>query len=155
VRVVLRATAADDIDPASNTATVSPRVVRVGDSRVTRKGARRISGTARKGAGPLRAAALRPSRVHVAILRRSGGRCRWLTSASGRFTSRKAGRKGSCPSPRWVAAAGTARWRLRLGKALPRGAYVVFSRTTIGAGFREARFSAGDGNRVALRVRGA
>jgi len=129
-------------------------VVRVGDSRVRRAGARRLSGTATKGAGPLRAAALRPSRVHVAILRRSGKRCRWLTSARGRFTSRKAGPGGSCPSPRWVAAAGTRRWRLRLAKALPRGAYVVFSRVTIGAGFREARFSTRDGNRVALRVRG-
>ena len=59
---------------------------------------------------------------------------------------------GGCTGRRWLRADGTRRWRLRLGKALRPGRYVLFSRATIRAGFAEARFSAADRNRVEFRV---
>ena len=153
LRIVLQAGAAGDVEPGNNAAAVAPVVVGVGDSDIGRHGARGFSGTARKGAGTLAAERLRPERVDVALLRKGARRCAWLRSASGAFKAGKPRAGGGCEGRRWVRAKGTKRWRLRLEEALPPGRYVLFSRTTIGAGFAEARFSAADGNRVELRVR--
>ena len=152
VPVVLRAGAIDDVNASDNAATVSPSVVGVGDSDVRRRGARGFSGSARKGRGTLAPKRLRPARVHVALLREGAKSCSWLSSARGGFTTRKPGAGGACTTRRWVRAKGTNHWRLRLAKALPPGRYVLFSRATIGAGFPEARFSAGDRNRIEFRV---
>ena len=145
VQVVLRAGATGDVNPANNAATVSPTVIGVGDSDVRRHGARGFSGIARNGTGAVDAKRLRPARVHVALMRKGGKSCSWLKSARGTF--------GRCGARRWVRAKGTRHWRLRLAQALPPGRYVLFSRTTIGAGFSEASFSAKDRNRVEFRIR--
>lgn len=153
VAVVLRASAAEDVNPADNAATVTPTVVKVGDSDLREWGARGFSGTSRRGAGDLAAERLRPARVDVAVLREGGKRCPWLRSARGGFTTRRPGSGGACDSPRWLRAEATTSWRFELRRRLPPGQYVVMSRVTIGAGFPEARFSASDHNRVAFRVR--
>ena len=142
VAVVLRASATGDANPFNNAVTVSPRVVRVSDSDVRSWGARRFAGTAR----------LRPARMHVAVLRERGRRCAWLRSQDGAFTDARRGSDDDCGSPRWLLADGTTSWRLVLRRALPPGRYVVYSRATSGEGFREARFSAADRNRIAFRV---
>ncbi len=153
VAVELRARAEGDVDAANNAATVHATVVGVGDSEVRAHGARRFAGTARRGSGTLKRKQLRPARVDVAVLREGVKQCAWLRSASGRFTAGKPRAGGGCTGRRWVRASGTRHWRLRLETTLRRGRYVVFSRTTIAAGFAEARFSAADGNRVGFRVR--
>jgi hypothetical protein len=51
----------------------------------------------------------------------------------------------------WLRAKGTKTWRVRTA-GLPAGHYELLSRATIGAGFREASFTAGDHNRVAFTV---
>ena len=71
VRVALRASATGDVDPANNAATVAATVVGVGDSDVSRWGARAFSGRASGGRGAkLKAASLRLARVEIAVLRR-------------------------------------------------------------------------------------
>ncbi|HZB74835.1 MAG TPA: hypothetical protein VE526_01330 [Solirubrobacteraceae bacterium] len=152
VTVTLRAPAADDVDPASNAVAVRPRVVGVGDSDVRRHGPRGFSGVASRGQGALPARRLRPEAVHVALLRTGGKRCAWLRSSAGTFVERKPGAEGGCGRARWVLATGTGRWRLRLARALGPGRYVLRSRVTIGAGFPEASFSSGDGNRVEFQI---
>ena len=150
---MLRASATDDVDTGNNAVTVLPEVVRVGDSDVRSWGARRFKGVARRGAGDLSASRLRPARVKVAVLRRGGKRCSWLSSTLARFTNRARGRDGRCERPRWLNAEGTTRWRFSLRRALAPGRYVVYSRTTIRAGLHEARFSAKDRNRIRFTVR--
>jgi hypothetical protein len=153
VRVALRASAAGDVEPGNNAIARSPRVVGVGDSSVGAWGARRFAGRASAGkAKGMAAAKLRPARVHVALLRKGGKTCGWLRSARGDFTRRKPGKEGRCGDPRWLRAEGTRSWRFRLRRSLPAGSYVIHSRTTIGAGFPEARFSADDRNKVEFRV---
>ena len=153
VRVVLRASAAGDVEPGNNAITRSPRVVGVGDSSVGAWGARRFAGRASAGkAKGMAAAKLRPARVHVALLRKGGKTCGWLRSARGGFTRRKPGTQGRCGQPRWLRAKGTRSWRFTMRRSLPAGRYVIHSRTTIGAGFPEARFSASDRNKIEFRV---
>lgn len=150
--VVLRASAPDDVDAANNAVTVSPEVVGVGDSDLRSWGARRFAGTARRGAGDLAASRLRPARVDVAVLREGGRRCSWLSSAHGTFAHAPRDRDGDCRRPRWLRADGTTSWRLALRRSLAPGSYVVYSRTTIRAGFPEARFSAKDRNRIRFTI---
>jgi hypothetical protein len=150
--VVLRVLAQDDVNPGDNAVTVRPTVVKVGDSDVRRRGARGFSGTARGGVGDLAATRLRPARVHVALLRKGGKGCSWLSSTRGGFTKRSPGADRECDTPRWIRADGTRSWRFKLRRRLARGRYVVYSRVTIRAGFPEARFSSGDRNRIAFRV---
>jgi hypothetical protein len=153
VRVVLRASAAGDVEPRNNAITRSARVVGVGDSNLGAWGAGGFSGRATAGtAKGIAARKLRPARVHVALLRKGGKTCGWLKSARGDFTRRKAGKQGRCGDPPWLRAEGTRSWRFRLRRSLSPGSYVVHSRTTIGAGFPEARFSAKDRNKVEFRV---
>jgi hypothetical protein len=152
VPVVLRASAAGDVEPANNAVRRSPQVVRVGDSNIVSWGSRRFAGTARRGAGDLSKRRLRPARVDVAVLRLGRKRCSWLSSSRGRFTTRRRGRDGDCDRPRWLRAAGTKNWRFALRNSLPAGRYAVSSRTTIRAGFPEARFSGKDRNRIRFRV---
>jgi hypothetical protein len=151
--VVLRAAAAGDVDRANDAATIRARVVGVGDSDVRRHGARGFAGTARGGSGTRKRKPLRPVRVHVAVVRTSAKGCAWLRSARGGFKAGSPGGPAGCTGRRWVRADGAERWKLRLGKRLPPGRYVVFSRVTIAAGFAEARFSETDGNRTAFRLR--
>jgi hypothetical protein len=145
-RMVFRAAAESDVEKANDSAVVSPLIVGVGDTNARRPSrARRFSGRAKGGRGPVSRRRLRVTRVHVAV-RRLGPGCRWLASRSGRL------RKGRCSRPVWVRAAGTRRWRLGLSRSLPRGRYELRSRATIAAGFREASFSARDRNRIVFRV---
>jgi hypothetical protein len=152
VPVALRASATDDVDPSNNVVTVRPTVVQVGDSDIRSWSARRVSGTAHRGVGGLPASRLRPARVHVAVLRERGVGCSWLSSPAGGFTRARRGPDRDCGGPRWLRAEGTTSWRFALRRALPPGRYVVYSRATSRAGFRETRFSAGDRNKVAVRV---
>jgi hypothetical protein len=100
------------------------------------------------------------ARVHVALLRATGGavatasqrRCRWLVSARGRFRRvRPTGRV--CDKPIWRRAKGTRRWSFAIRKRLPKGRYVLYSRATNRAGVSESSFRAADRNRIAFRVR--
>jgi hypothetical protein len=153
VGVLVSVPADGDVDPADNAAARNPLVVRVGDSDIRRAGARRFAGSASRGKGEgASRRQLRARKVHVAVMRVGDERCGWLKGDSGRFTSRPAGEDGGCGARRWVRADGVRHWRLRLDDALDSGDYVVYSRTTIGAGFPEARFSRADGNRVRFHV---
>ncbi len=96
--------------------------------------------------------------VEVAVVRATGGAkaaaatCSWLASTRGSFRRTPAAR-GRCRTPVWLDASGTKRWKLRLSRRLARGSYVVYSRAITKEGAPEVRFSAKDGNRVALTVR--
>jgi hypothetical protein len=149
-RLVFRARAADDVQASNDSVTVRATVVGVGDSNVVSASRSAISGRASGGSGKkLSRSAARVRSVDVAV-RRLGGGCRWVASAkTGKLRS---GRGGDCQPAAWLRASGTTSWRLSLRRALPPGRYVVYSRATIGAGFREGRFSAGDRNRVSLKV---
>jgi hypothetical protein len=154
VRVPLRLSPRDDVDLTNNAATVTATVVGVGDSDIRDRSARRFSGRASAGRGAkLKASALRVARVEIAVLREGSKRCGWLTSERGSFSARKPLADGSCGSPRWLRASGSARWRFALKRALGAGRYTVYSRAVIGAGFPEARFSAADRNRIQYRIR--
>lgn len=139
-------------DRAANTgtddvATITAKVVGVGDSAARSASARRFSGTASAGRGGASKARLRLRSVQVAVQRKSGKRCRWLTGSGARMSSPR-----SCSRPTWLRATGTARWRYALRHALPAGSYVVRSRAVIRAGFAEAAFSRSDGNLRSFRV---
>lgn len=142
-------TSSHDLNAANDGATLVVRVVGVGDSAIGGlRGGRVLLGSATRGRGHLKARQLRVSRVDVAV-RRVGG-CRWLAGVSGRLRTRTA---RTCDRPVWLRARGTRSWRLVLSRRLPAGRYLVRSRTTIGVGFREARFSGPDGNLRSFRVR--
>jgi hypothetical protein len=147
-RIVLRVgSSSADLDPGDNRLTVSPKLVRVGDSRARRPVGQTISGTASRGKGPIKASKLRVARVDIALRRVGGKGCTWLRSTSGAFRTSKAGKSG-CTTKHWVRAHGTTQWRVTLGKRLASGRYELYSRAVIRAGFAEARFSAADGNLV-------
>lgn len=139
------ATSGDDV------VRVRRRVLAVGDTDFAPVGAApaMLDGFAVPGRGSSKRSLVRVTRVDVAV-RRLGAGCRWLARDGG-FRSRPPGAKGSCPRPVWLRAAGTRRWSLATG-SLPPGRYEALSRATIGAGFREARFGARDGNRVTFRT---
>ena len=143
-----RAVADGDAQAANDTASVTGTVAGVGDSDITRAGARSIAGRAKSGTRPLSAAQRRVASVRVAVQQLRGKRCASLASVrTGRF------RALSCSRRIWLRASGTRSWRLRLAHALPPGRYVVLSRAVLHAGFSEARFSARDHNKIALSVR--
>jgi hypothetical protein len=146
-RMVFRAAADGDVERANDSKVLSPMIVGVGDTDARRptSRARRLSGRATAGRGPVSKRRLRVRRVHVAV-RRLGPGCHWLTSHSGRF------RKGRCGRPVWLRAHGTRRWHFTLPGGLPPGRYELRSRATIAAGLREASFSSRDRNRVVFRV---
>lgn len=138
-----------DVNAANDTVRLTPAVVGVGDTdarRPTGDGSV-LSGVARRGKGHLAARLLRVARVEVAV-RRVGRGCRRMVSRSGRFATQRAGRHGCAPV--WVRADGTTRWRLSLGRPLGPGRYVLESRATLRMGFREARFSSADRNRLSF-----
>lgn len=90
--------------------------------------------------------------VEVALARRTGdrGRCRALTSPQPRFTSRA----DACTPIRWQPAQlddGGGAWRLRFGRALPRGRYVAWVRA-VAPGTRPWPYSAGGGNQVTFTL---
>jgi hypothetical protein len=128
-------------------ATITARVVGVGDSAARSASARRFSGTASAGRGGASKARLRVRSVQIAVQRKTGKLCRWLTGSGGHLSAAR-----SCSRPTWLRATGTARWRYTLGRALPGGSYVVRSRAVIRAGFPEASFSRSDGNLRSFRV---
>jgi hypothetical protein len=70
--------------------------------------------------------------VEVAITRKRGGRCQTLTQ-TGRWVA-----TGNRCKPRFLRAAGTTSWSLRLKRALPRGTYAVHVRVLDGTGKRGA-----------------
>lgn len=96
--------------------------------------------------------------VEVAVVKATGGAkaaaasCGWLASKRGTFRRTPASAR-RCRTPVWLKASGTRRWRLRLSRRLALGSYVVYSRAITKDGAPEVRFSAKDGNRVALTVR--
>lgn len=108
--------------------------------RPRRRHVRRVRGRATSGATL--------TRVEVAVVRRLGsGRCAVLRDTRGHFRRRR------CTARRWIAAAGTRRWSLDITRALPRGAYVAYSRAADEEGRRESRFSTARGNRRTFTVR--
>ena len=117
VALRLHATAAGDVDAGNDAATVHASVVGVGDSDIRGRGARRFTGTAKRGSGSLARKLLRPARVDVAVMRKSAERCAWLRSASGRFKAGKPRAGDGCTGRRWVHAKGTGTggcgWRKR------------------------------------------
>ena len=151
VHVVFRVKIPGDPQATNDAVTLAPRLLDVGDTdAATPHGtALTLHGVARPGRGPARAKLLRVTRVSVAV-RRLGAGCRWLASTHGRFRARHLAAKAPC-TPLWLTARGTRHWTLATG-GLPRGRYVLMSRATIGAGFREASFTAHDRNRIAFRV---
>ncbi|GAC1318215.1 MAG: hypothetical protein NVSMB25_07350 [Thermoleophilaceae bacterium] len=86
----------------------------------------------------------RAIRVTLALSRRAGRRCRFVT-ARGRLS-----RARSCSSPLLLLARGTARWSFRLRLHVPRGRYALAVRTTDRAGRTEAGRRA---NTLRVRVR--
>lgn len=111
------------------------------------------------------------SAVQVAVVKLSGGAkapksvalaaakakatCAWLTK-SGTFKRAKAAKQGKLCKPtaaRFLKATGTAKWSLKLRKALKPGKYVVFSRAVDSAGQKERSLSQSAGNVVVLNVR--
>ena len=70
----------------------------------------------------IKGTAVDAARVHVAVTR-TGRRCKALTK-SGKLKRR------ACARPRWIAAKGTATWKLKLERRLPPGRYVIRSRAT-------------------------
>jgi len=99
---------------------------RVTAAKLTRRGVK-VSGRASDQACDKPAAV---SNVSVAIARKVGKRCRFL-SLSGRFSGKR-----SCRKPIFIAATGTERWKFSRKAKLPRGRYLVLARATDGGGNR-------------------
>jgi uncharacterized delta-60 repeat protein len=77
---------------------------------------------------------LRVDRVEIALVRRAGRRCDYLTSRRPTFQPRGLQRTGSnCTQLIWKRASGTTAWSYKLRRPLPRGAYVLYSRARSGA----------------------
>jgi hypothetical protein len=138
-RLVFRAIGTGDVRAANDRASRTVRLVRGGNSRARAADARRFGGTATPGGSP-GARAARVGSVHVAVLRLGGTRCRWLAARSGRIRSKARPASGCEAHPVWVRADGGRHWRLALGRALPAGRYVLLSRVTSTAGFRETSY---------------
>ena len=77
------------------------------------------------------------ARVDVAISRKAGRRCRFVTSA-GRLTKAR-----KCKKRVFLRAKGTATWTLRVKRKLPRGRYTIAVRATDRAGNRQKRLATG------------
>jgi hypothetical protein len=145
--LTFEAVATQDPVAGNNRATLKPRLVAVGDSRIGGASAHGFRGTARGGGRKL----LGLRRVEIAVGRVGGG-CRVLAGRSGKLRKVRAGAGGKCTRRVWTRARGTSSWRLRLRRALPAGRYVLYSRAVTGAGFHEAAFSKRDRNRLTFRV---
>jgi uncharacterized delta-60 repeat protein len=140
VKLLFRAIATGDVTARNDRASRTVQLLRGGQSRPRAASARRLAGTATAGRSP-GASAARVGSVHVAVLRVGGARCRWLAAESGRLRPRTKPSAGGCASrPLWVRADGARRWSLALDRALPSGRYVVLSRVTTSAGFREVSY---------------
>jgi hypothetical protein len=150
-KLTFRAYASGDAVPGNESATLTARLVGVGDSDVRGASARGFHGTARGGTGNRSRSLLRLRRVEVAV-QRLGRDCRWLAGASGTLRRVRPATGGKCARRIWSRAGGTRNWRLSLRRALPPGSYVLYSRAVTGAGFREASFSARDRNRLTFHV---
>lgn len=85
------------------------------------------------------------SRVELAIVRKSGGKCRQLT-ARGRFAALS---KCAAPSS-FLKARGTRSWSLKV-RRLPKGSYTVFARAVDTIGQKQGGFS--PANKKAFKVR--
>jgi Quinohemoprotein amine dehydrogenase, alpha subunit domain III len=75
------------------------------------------------------------ARVDVAISRKAGRRCRFVTAA-GRLTSAR-----KCGKRVFLRAKGTVNWTLGLKRKLPRGRYAIAVRATDKAGNRQAKLA--------------
>jgi sugar lactone lactonase YvrE len=82
--------------------------------------------------------------VRVAVARKSGGRCRWLSSRGA------LGRPGSCARPHYMTARGGERWSLRV-KIRGRGSWRVLSRAVQNGGTSET--ATNSRNTVSFTVR--
>ena len=154
-KVTLRVTASSregDVLP-TNTVALKFRVVGVGDSRVSRVGARLFSGSASSGRAGAKAdrTGVRLRRVEVAV-RALGKGCRWLSGKSARIVTKKLAKGATCRPQGWQSASGSSHWRLSLRKSLPAGSYEISTRAITANGFREASFTKPDGNRRSFRV---
>ena len=105
------------------------------------------------------AAGPRVGRVEIALLRKQGKaravatpRCLWMRNGKAEFKRVKAGEKNRCDAPVWLRARGTARWRFRGSKALPKGRYVVYARAIDRAGHTASTFTKRRKNRREFEV---
>jgi subtilase family serine protease len=117
-------------------------------SRIARRGAKAsrsgfsVSGTAHdRGCGARGRGIL--ARIEVAVARKTGKRCRFLSRGGGLGATR------SCSRPRYLRAKGTGRWSLAIRRRLRAGSYVFIVRAVDLAGNRERP---GKANRRTLRV---
>jgi hypothetical protein len=154
-KVTLRVTAGsrEGDTSAADTVALKLRVVGVGDSRVSRAGAREFSGTATSGRAGAKAdrAGVRLRRVEVAV-RALGKGCRWLSGKNATIRTHKLAKGATCRPQGWQSATGSSRWRLSLRRSLPPGSYEISTRAITRNGFREASFTKPDGNRRSFRV---
>ncbi|HYZ29764.1 MAG TPA: hypothetical protein VE570_11945 [Thermoleophilaceae bacterium] len=111
-------------------------------SRVPRASGSRLSFTGR-------AAGARA--VEVALVRLARGQQIWLTRA-GRTRVVRTG-SGPCRTEFWLRVRGTSHWQLRLGRALPPGRYVIYSRAISADGQPEDSFDTADRNKRSFRLR--
>lgn len=72
---------------------------------------------------------------------------------AGRITRKRAGLSRRCSPRQWLRASGSTRWRFRLPRRLPRGVWTIYVRASDADGLRETSFTAGDGNRAAVRIK--
>jgi hypothetical protein len=75
----------------------------------------------------------RVARVDVAISRKAGRKCRFVTRSGKLTTARK------CSKPVFLKAKGTTSWSLTTKRKLPKGAYTILARARDAAGNRQAK----------------
>ena len=109
-KVTLRVTAGsrEGDTNAADTVALKLRVVGVGDSRVSRTGARSFSGTASSGRAGAKAdrAGVRLRRVEVAV-RALGKGCRWLSGKNATIRTHKLAKGATCRPQGWQSATGS------------------------------------------------
>jgi hypothetical protein len=108
-------------------------------SKISAKKLTKFSGTASTSAGTVSKVEIAVQQVDKSLLKKSK-RCLWLSTSKVKFKKVKA-IKSKCASPKWLKASGTAKWnyKLKKGKKLPKGSYVLSVRATASDGTVQAK----------------